>query len=199
MIEAFFNELKMNFPQRQNIQRQANSQLIIVGSKNPVKIEAAEQAFTQAMPQERWLAQGLDVPSGVSEQPMTDAETLQGAMTRMQNAQKLFPEADYWVGIEGGIDRQGSEMHAFAWIVVSDGRQVGKARTGTFVLPQAITDLIDQGVELGEADDRVFNRENSKQGSGAVGILTQGMIDRKAYYTHAAILALVPFLHDSLY
>ncbi len=105
----------MNFPQRQNIQRQTNSQLIIVGSKNPVKIGAAEQAFTQAMPQERWLAQGLDVPSGVSEQPMTDAETLQGAMTRMQNAQKLFPGADYWVGIEGGIDRQGSEMHAFAW------------------------------------------------------------------------------------
>lgn len=34
------------------------------------------------------------------------------------------------------------------------------------------------GMELGEADDHVFERSNSKQEDGAVGLLTKGLIDR---------------------
>ena len=90
-------------------------------------------------------------------------------------------------------------MTAFAWIVVRSKRGVGKSRTGTFVLPPAVAQLIRQGRELGEADDIVFNRANSKQDNGAVGILTGDVIDRTQLYEQAIILALAPFKNEAVY
>ena len=72
-------------------------------------------------------------------------------------------------------------------------------RTGSFPLPPKVTQLVKTGMELGEADDLVFKRVNSKHGSGTVGILTKGMIDRSNYYDHALKLALVPWIRPELY
>jgi inosine/xanthosine triphosphatase len=118
----------------------------------------------------------------------------------MRDARGLAPEADYWVGVEGGVEADEREMSAFAWIVVeSASGTTGKARSGTFLLPPIVSDLVRRGVELGEADDRVFGRTNSKQGNGAIGLLTDDVIDRVALYEHALILALVPFKNPHLY
>jgi non-canonical (house-cleaning) NTP pyrophosphatase len=54
-------------------------------------------------------------------------------------------------------------------------------------------------MELGDADDVVFGRTNSKQENGAVGLLTENVIDRTAYYVQALILALIPFKNSVLY
>ena len=59
--------------------------------------------------------------------------------------------------------------------------------------------MIRQGKELGEADDIVFNRANSKQDNGAVGLLTDNVIDRAQLYEQAVILALIPFKNEALY
>ena len=55
--------------------------------------------------------------------------------------------------------------------------------------------LIDQGMELGDANDRVFATVNSKQGGGAYGLLTDGLYTRESIYTQALILALLPLLN----
>jgi len=110
----------------------------------------------------------------------------------------VMPEAYFWVGIEGGIEDREGEMAAFAWIVVKSNKTLGKGRTGTFFLPQAVSDLIRQGKELGEADDIVFGRINSKQENGAIGILTGDVIDRTQLYAHAVVLALLPFKNPDL-
>jgi inosine/xanthosine triphosphatase len=169
---------------------------ILVASHNPVKIQAALNGFQKMFPGEQFEMQGISVPSGVSDQPMTSAETLQGALNRARGAAQQ--PADYWVGLEGGCEAMQSEMQAFAWVVVLSKDRIGKSRTGTFTLPDEITRLVRQGVELGEADDRVFNRSNSKQNNGAVGILTDDVIDRTAYYEQAVILALIPFKNPNL-
>jgi non-canonical (house-cleaning) NTP pyrophosphatase len=103
------------------------------------------------------------------------------------------------VGIEGGIEVEGEEMHAFAWIYIQSKDMVGKSRTGTFLLPKKVTELVKQGKELGMANDIIFKKNNSKQKSGAVGILTDDLIDRTSYYTEAVILALIPFKNSELY
>lgn len=189
----------MNFPKRRNIKEDLRQKLVIVGSKNPVKISCTEAAFHQAF-EGSFLVEGLNISSGVSEQPYGDEETYEGAFNRANNAKLVFPEADYWVGIEGGVDLVEGEMHAFAWVVVIDKEgKVGKAKTSTFFLPKAIVELVESGMELGEADDKVFQRINSKQENGAVGILTNGAVDRKEYYQQAVVLALIPFLQRDLY
>ena len=75
----------------------------------------------------------------------------------------------------------------------------GKAKTATFPLPKKISNLLKEGYELGDADDMVFKRSNSKQKNGAVGILSDNLITRTDYYTHAIILALIPFTNSKLY
>jgi inosine/xanthosine triphosphatase len=173
---------------------------LIVASTNPVKINAARAGFERMFPAEPIHAEGLSVPSGVSQQPMTDAETLQGAFNRARNGRAACPDGDYWVGIEGGCEEKQDTLFAYAWVVVlsSDGL-IGRGRTGAFGLPQEIIDLVRQGIELGEADDRVFGRSNSKQANGAVGILTNDVIDRQVYYEHAVVLALIPFKNPNLH
>lgn len=145
-------------------------------------------------PAEKFEVEGVSADSGVNNQPMTDTETLQGAQNRVAHARTIQPKADYWVGIEGGVEVHDSAMAAFAWTVVeSADNHSGKGKTGMFFLPPEVARLIESGKELGEADDIVFHQTNSKQESGAIGLLTNNVIDRTDYYIDAIIFALIPF------
>ena len=172
---------------------------LVIASQNPVKVQATLEGFHRMFPETEFGFSSVLVPSGVNDQPRSDAEALQGAANRAGNARRAAPEADYWIGIEGGVQELGVEMAAFAWIVVLGKDLQGKGRTGAFFLPEAIASLVRQGKELGEADDIVFNRANSKQENGAIGILTGDVLDRAAFYQQAVILALVPFKNRNLY
>lgn len=172
---------------------------IILASTNPVKIDAVRKGFGRVFPGEIFEIHTLTVPSDVSDQPATDEEAYLGACNRAVNAAKEIEQADYWVGIEGGIETRDEEMAAFAWVVVLSNGRIGKGRTGTFFLPRAIADLVHQGKELGEADDIVFGQSNTKQSSGAVGLLTKDVINRAELYAHAVVLALIPFCNTELF
>ncbi|EMR04085.1 inosine/xanthosine triphosphatase [Cesiribacter andamanensis] len=172
---------------------------LIVASTNPVKVAAAVEGFRQLFPELDVTALPLSVASEVADQPMTDAETLQGALNRVANAALAKPEADYWIGLEGGVAPLGEELAAFAWIVVRSKTGLGKARTGTFFLPPAVSELVLQGIELGTADDMIFGSKNSKQAGGAIGLLSQNAITRKQLYQQAVVLALLPFKNPALY
>jgi len=181
---------------------------IVVASKNPVKADAIRGAFERLFPNQPMEIEMVSAPSGVSDQPMSDEETRRGAENRVAAVKAACPDAGWWAGLEGGIsDRaDGADspdgrngMAAFAWIVVHSRTHSGAARTATFPLPPAVAELIRGGIELGEADDRVFGRENSKQKEGAIGILTGGLIDRKALYEHAAIMAMIPLKNAALF
>jgi non-canonical (house-cleaning) NTP pyrophosphatase len=112
---------------------------------------------------------------------------------------------------EGGVEEEGADdstdsppalpLYCFAWMAVLQPgtEKVSFAKTGSFPLPQEVSALVRSGVELGVADDRVFNRFESKKKDGVVGILTKGVIDRSEYYRHALILAMIPFLNGELY
>jgi len=172
---------------------------IIVASHNPVKIESARRGYSQLFPDELIEIYAVEVPSGVGLQPSSDAETLRGAANRAHNARAAIPQADSWVGIEGGVEEWADRLAAFAWVVVLSKGRCGQARTATFFLPPAVAELVRQGVELGEADDIVFGRTNSKQANGAVGLLTGDAIDRTTYYQQAVLLALIPLKNPQLY
>lgn len=172
---------------------------VIIASQNPVKINSVKNGFEKMFPEGKFIFEGITFPSGVSDQPMTNDETMLGALNRATSAKSAIAEADFWIGIEGGLERVGAEMEAFAWVVIKSNTSTGKARTGTFFLPPEVIKLINEGKELGDADDIVFGHSNSKQKMGAVGILTHGLIDRTAYYTEAVILALIPFKNKKLY
>lgn len=170
---------------------------VIVASKNPVKLKATSKGFSSFF--EGFEIKGVEEDSGVSDQPMSDEETLLGARNRVALAKLNYPQADFWVGIEGGVERDSVGLIAFAWIVISDGKLVGESRTSTFRLPPEVSRLIAEGYELGHANDIIFTQQNSKQKTGAVGLLTNNRIDRTKLYVQEAQLALIPFLNREMY
>jgi inosine/xanthosine triphosphatase len=172
---------------------------IVIASTNPVKVASAKNGFNKMFPSEEFCVLPVQARSNVSIQPFTSDETLIGACNRAANAKTLIPDADFWVGIEGGVEEHGQEMAAFAWVVIQSSDQIGKGRTGSFYLPPQISNLVRAGKELGEADDIVFNRSNSKQENGAIGLLTGDLIDRTQLYEMAVLFALLPFRNPELY
>lgn len=172
---------------------------IVIASNNPVKIESTRQGFERMFPDESFTVCTVTVPSGVRGQPLSSAETLEGARQRVQAAAERLPQADYWVGIEGGIEWDDDGVGSFSWVVVKSVETDSKSRTGMYYLPPQMVDLIRSGKELGEANDIVFSTSNSKQDRGAIGLLTGNVLDRTQLYEHAVILALVPFKNATLY
>lgn len=170
---------------------------IVVASENPVKLKAVEKGFRKFF--EDVDVVGIHTSSGVSDQPLTEEETLTGARNRVLTARRTITDAEFWVGIEGGVQALDDGLAAFAWIVISSAGKKGEARTATFLLPQKVSHLIAGGMELGTANDLVFNESGSKQKKGAVGLLTHNAIDRTELYCQAVVLALIPFVNRDLY
>lgn len=174
---------------------------VIVASTNPVKIETALRAFQAVFPNASCECEGVSAESQVSNQPLSDKETLEGAQNRVAHARSQVPDADFYVGIEGGVEDFDNELHCFAWIVIEskEGKR-GKGRSAAFIVPPEIRRLIiEEGKELGDADDIVFGGTNTKQKNGSIGLLTNDVITRTELYRHAAVSALIPFIHQHLY
>jgi inosine/xanthosine triphosphatase len=172
---------------------------IVVASKNPVKVQAALNGFQEMFPNEVFEAEGISIPSGVKDQPIGSEETFTGAHNRVKGAKDARPDADYWVGIEGGNIAENGEMEVMAWIIILSDSKMGKGRTAGFFLPPRIVDLINEGYELGHADDIIFGVDNSKQTGGSSGLLTDNVMTRLRFYVPAVILALIPFKKPALF
>ena len=177
----------------------SHKEQIVVASTNPVKINSAKQGFEAAMPDTVFTVTGVKIKSGVSDQPMTSDETFTEAINRAQTAKVEQPNADYWIGLEGGVEDVEGEMRSVVWVVILSLQQIGKARASSFILPQKMADMIRSGMEMGDADDAIFGLTNSKQQMGAVGLMTKGAVDRTSLYREAVILALMPFLNPELF
>ena len=141
------------------------------------------------------VVSGLNVPSGVADQPLGDDETIRGARARALGALALA-SADLAVGLEGGcVEGEGGAMRTCAWAVAvsPDGRE-GVGGSLAMPLPAPVAALVRGGMELGHAMDAVTGGVDTKTNAGAVGILTHGLIDRQRAYEVLVTYALVPWL-----
>jgi inosine/xanthosine triphosphatase len=179
--------------------------VVVVGSTNPVKVEATTIAFQKIFPHSELLSiVGFNVSSGIRDQPFGDEETKLGAKNRAEASfhqfhQEYGRQPDFAVGLEGGVSLLEQNLDCFAWVAIFDGKTFGTAKSASFTLPKCISDLVVSGMELGDADDAVFRTINSKQHQGTIGQLTRGRITRTDYYEPVVILAFVPFFWSDLY
>lgn len=167
---------------------------VIAATTNPAKINAITLAFDDVYGPGQYRIEGVNVDSGVPLQPIGSTETRIGARQRVKNARQVRPEADFWVGIEAGIE----DNMTFAWMVVEHLQARGESRSASLMLPDIILQGIRQGRELGDAMAVLSGISNVKQQGGAIGIFTQGKLTRTSVYHQALLLALVPF-HNEIY
>ena len=174
-----------------------NIHRVAVGSTNPVKVAAVRAVIQRLEP--RTHVDGIAVASLVPDQPLGDAQTIEGATNRAHAARAAL-DADLGVGIEGGVVETPGGMRTCAWAVVAT--RSGHVHVGgslSMPLPDAVAALIRGGEELGHAIDRLIGTTNINPGAGAVGILTDGLVNRQEAYETLLAYALAPVLGENLY
>jgi inosine/xanthosine triphosphatase len=174
---------------------------VLVGSENPVKIEATKEAFSKFF--ENVEVIGIKVKSKVSAQPI-NSETFEGAKNRALELKKINEKrnlkAKFFVGIEGGIVNIYSKWFALGVMcIIDDKGRVGYGTSPLFELPEQITKHLLNGVELGDIVDKLTGKKDTKKKGGAIGFFTKGIMDRKDLYVDGLIVALVPFLNEDLF
>lgn len=175
----------------------ANIHRIAVGSANPVKLGAVRAVVARLAPGVD--VEGVSVASLVPDQPLGDAQTIEGATNRARAALAAL-DADLGVGIEGGVVDAPHGMRTCAWAVIAT--RAGAAHVGgslSMPLPDAVAAQIRDGVELGHAIDHLVGTSNVKHGAGAVGILTEGLVSRQQAYEVILAYALAPVLGVQMY
>jgi len=172
---------------------------IAVGSTNPVKINATKLAFQKVWPKKKWEVVGLEIPSGVFEQPMSDVESIKGATNRAKGALKQA-KADFGVGLEGGLQKFGEKWFDCGWIIVIDKKStIGVGSSIRMQTPPKIMEFVKNGMEVGDIDDILFGQKNTKQKQGHFGLMTGGVLTREDAYLDGVISALTRFLKPELY
>ncbi|GMA55651.1 inosine/xanthosine triphosphatase [Alicyclobacillus sacchari] len=170
-----------------------NNRKIAIGSTNPAKIQAVELAFAALSIAVEIVP--VDVPSGVSPQPQTDTETLQGARNRAQAALQQG-QADVGIGLEGGIQRTEWGMFLCNWAcAITTSGQEGLGGGLRLPLPYDIAIELDKGRELGDVIDAWAGRHGVRKQEGTIGILTQGAVRRADMFRDALLCALAPLMH----
>ena len=153
---------------------------IAVGSKNPAKINAVKAAFIDGSIE----IVSVDAESGVSDQPMSDEETIKGAVNRaIQAAERA--EADIGIGLEGGVQQTPYGLMLCNWGALAvEGMEPIIAGGARIPLPEEIASQLLIGAELGPVMDEYAKKQNVRKNEGAVGIFTNGQVNRSEMFTH---------------
>jgi inosine/xanthosine triphosphatase len=174
---------------------------IAVGTDNPVKVRAVQQAFREAFPRVRIQVRRINVRSGVPEQP-TESETYRGSALRAERGLRKWKDADYGVGVEAGLMASDYlERHVdvqYVTILDKDGGQ-SSGHGGGFYYPRAVEQEILRGKTVSQVLGPIASDPRLGSTQGAVGFLSRGIVDREELTRQAVLLALVPRIRRDLY
>ena len=153
---------------------------IAIGSKNPAKVNAVKDAFRDYNVD----IIAVDAASGVSEQPMTDEETIKGAINRaLEAAEKAG--ASIGIGLEGGVQQTAQGLLLCNWgALTATGFEPIIAGGARLQLPEEVAEKVLAGNELGPVMDEYANKQNVRKNEGAVGIFTNGQVNRSEMFLH---------------
>ncbi len=168
--------------------------IIHVGSKNEVKVGAVRDLLPEYPFLGATQVRGIETVSGVADQPKSLEETIRGAINR---AKACFDGCAVSVGIESGFVPVPYTKTGYMDVTacaIFDGREHHLGLSSLFECPKDVTDMILTGeVNMAQAFHRCGYTSNPMLGSaeGAIGILTKGRVDRKAYTMQALRMAFI--------
>lgn len=174
---------------------------IKVASLNPQKIQAVQDTILDYEILREAIVEGISADSGVSDQPKSLEETVNGAINRAKNA---FVDCDLSFGIESGlisVPNTKSGYMDLCFCAIYDGKEVHLGCSSIFEVPKKIMDLMHQGMNMSDACFEAGLTENKTVGSaeGLIGILTRGRVTRLAYTKQAIISALIHLENKELF
>ncbi|GHH97331.1 DUF84 family protein [Neobacillus kokaensis] len=165
---------------------------VIIGSKNPAKIEAVKNSFTNQYIE----LSSLDIPSGVSDQPLSDEETIKGAINRAAGALREG-SGDIGIGLEGGVQETNHGLFICNWgALAAKGLEPIIAGGARILLPEEIAARLRTGEELGPVMEDYAKKKNVSKQEGAVGVFTNGLVNRAEMFTHVMNLLIGQYTYQ---
>jgi inosine/xanthosine triphosphatase len=162
---------------------------IAVGSKNPSKIKAVEDAFKILLKRKPFKLLTYNSPSLVSKQPMNEKECIQGAYNRALDAINRS-DVDIAVGLEAGISKITGKYFTGGWVVMIDkNNNVSKSATLKIQVPEKIMEMVKNKYQLGEATDMIYKKKDTSKKIGFFGLISDKLITRSSAYKDAVIAA----------
>ncbi|WP_252314567.1 DUF84 family protein [Sinobaca sp. H24] len=150
--------------------------LITVGSLNETKIQAVRSVYPDS-----FNVIGRDVEVTISEQPMSDQETRQGAIER---AEACSGKDSIGIGLEGGIMVIEGTLYLCSWGALAEGSRIVTASGARLALPDSFYASLLEGRELKDVMDSYTERSGVSHKEGAVGVFTNGLISRTSMFSH---------------
>ncbi len=168
---------------------------VVLGSTNRAKLMATQAVIKRVFPDSS--VQSVTVAVDVPVQPIGDEQTQAGAIARARTAISASG-ADFGIGMEGGLRQTNAGWSLCSWAAVVDAvGTVGVGGGGILLLPPRVVERVLAGEELSPVMDELAQATETRQGLGASGILSGGLIDRGHIFEDALICALVPWLHPA--
>ncbi|MBD3110505.1 DUF84 family protein [Bacillus sp. AGMB 02131] len=153
---------------------------IAIGSKNPAKVEAVRDCFIN----EANSVIPVDVPSGVSDQPFSDEETIEGAINRAK-ASRLAAGAQIGIGLEGGVVQTPYGLFLCNWGALAvEGEEPIIAGGARIKVPADVAERLMNGEELGPVMDDYTKQNNVRHKEGAIGVFTREAVSRRQMFVH---------------
>lgn len=175
---------------------------ISIASKNPIKIDAVRETIKSYPLLQDSEISNIEVVSGVSEQPRSLEETVQGAMNRAKGA---FRDCTYSFGIESGfmqVPNTKTGFMNFTVCVIYDGSRYHIGLSSAFECPPAITRMVfDENLDINQAYYKTGLTKDEKVGysEGVISYLTKGRLIRKDHTKEAVRMALIHLENAELY
>ena len=124
---------------------------------------------------------------------------LKGQKTGRKRHRKGKKPITEW-GSRAGICRVSGQYFVRAWTVIVNKRgQIGSSSSLSAPLPQKFMRLIEDGVELGKANDIISGRKNTKHKEGYFGFISDSLVTREKGYVDSVIMALACFKKPGLF
>lgn len=123
---------------------------IIVGSQNRDKLKIVKDALTELHLKAE--VEGVKIRSGIAGQPLDKKATKKGAVNRAKDAREKVPDADFWVGLEGGLHDYGEGYHlvTIACLIDKSGKDfIGEGEE--IHLPISVSQKVKNGEWFGDA------------------------------------------------
>ena len=153
---------------------------IMIGTKNPAKILAVQTAFST----DTHEFQSIEVSSGVRAQPFSDEETIKGAINRAYASLKLGA-GDIGIGLEGGVHETEQGLFLCNWgALAEEGKPPIIGGGARIPLPAIVAERLRAGEELGPVMDDFAKKDNIRKKEGAIGIFTNGQVNRAEMFSH---------------
>jgi inosine/xanthosine triphosphatase len=176
--------------------------IINVASMNAAKVNAVDETVRRYEFLKDATVRGVEVNTGVSDQPKSLEETINGAINRATGA---FKDCTYSFGIESGlmqVPRTKSGIMDVCVCAIYDGKEYHIGLSSAFEPPKQMAQLmLEDGLDMSEACVKMGMTDNPKIGAaeGAIGILTHGRMTRKDYTVQALLTALIHLENTELF